>query len=51
MLKIIEMILNFLSKIKCKCKSGCGGELDYNPSITSKDVKENIKKLKSSNSI
>ena len=28
-MKWLDSILNFLSKIRCRCRSGCGGEIDY----------------------
>tara|TARA_R110002072_G_scaffold134474_2_gene275283 strand:- start:70 stop:231 length:162 start_codon:yes stop_codon:yes gene_type:complete len=46
-MKWVDKILNFLSNIKCKCKSGCGGEMEINtPAVTGNDIKENKEILK-----
>ena len=46
-MKLLDKILNFLSNIKCKCKSGCGGEMEINtPAVTGNDIKENKEILK-----
>ena len=46
-MKWLDKILNFLSNMKCKCRSGCGGEMEINtPSVTGNDIKHNKAILK-----
>ena len=45
-MKWLDSILNFLSKIRCR--SGCGGEIDYNTplAVSGNNIKDNIERLK-----
>ena len=47
-MKWLDAILNFLSKIRCRCRSGCGGEIDYNTplAVSGNNIKDNIYRLK-----